>query len=70
VTYSEQDLLVIDWVHSRTEVMEDIFVKTGLPLRSTDEIERKLISYVQGTGDLGKTDWGKNSLLMNGCPLC
>jgi len=75
VTHSEKDFSIVDWVHTRTAVMENIFAKTGLPLLTAEDIERKLISYVQGTGDLGKTDWGSNSLSMNGChcagePMC
>ncbi len=69
VTHSDSDLVIVDWVHTRLSVMEFILARTGLQLPPVEKLETKLVSYVQSTGDLGKTDrdWRRNSLLMNGC---
>jgi len=68
VTHSDSDLVIVDWVHTRTSIMEFLLAKTGLQLPSAEELETKLVSYIRSTGNLGKNDWGRNSLLMNGCP--
>jgi hypothetical protein len=68
ITHSEKDYVIVDWVHTRTAEMENIFAKTALRLPPAGELENILIDYVRDTGDLYKTEWGQNSLMMNGCP--
>jgi hypothetical protein len=61
------DHAIIDYIHTRTQTMEDISKGAGLRLASVDELSDKLVSYIQSAGPLGQGEWGKNSLKLNGC---
>lgn len=67
LTKEEADFAVVDWVHTRTYVMEDILSKSGLKLPTPRELERSLVDYVCNIGELGEAEWGRNSLSLNGC---
>jgi len=67
ISKREHDFIVIDWIHTRTQTMEMIAEKSGLKLLLPNELKSKLTAYVLSTGELGKSEWGQNSLALNGC---
>lgn len=58
--------VVIDWVHTRTYLMEDILTKSGINLPLPSELERRLFNYVIATSDHCGEKWRDNTLLYNG----
>jgi len=67
VTQRDGELVVVDWIHTETTTMNRIKEKIGLRLPTCHEREALLVSYVRGTGELADSDWGLNSLRLNGC---
>lgn len=67
VTKLTTDISVIDWVHTRTKTMDRIVNEAKVHLASVVELEQKLTAYVLGTREIGKTKWGQNTLVLNGC---
>ena len=58
---------VIDWIHTKTATTEHIVKKAAINLPPPNELERKLVAYVENAGPLGKSEWGRNTLSLNGC---
>ena len=67
VSHTERDLIVVDWVHTRTSTMEDISSKAGIQLLPPSELEQKLAACVASTGDATDEDWKHYTLCLNGC---
>lgn len=67
MTKEEADFVIVDWIHTRTQVMEDILLKSGLEIPAPHELERRLIDYVCNSAPLCEAEWGRNSLSLNGC---
>lgn len=58
---------IVDWIHTKTALMEHITKTAGIDLPTAGDLRKKLIAYVDGAGDLGRGEWGRNTLLLNGC---
>ena len=58
---------IVDWIHSKTAITEHIIEAAGLDLPPLCELEKKLVAYVAKTGHLAVSDWGRNTLSLNGC---
>jgi len=67
VSYTENDLIVVDWLHTRTGVMDEVIAKTSIHLPSTAELQERLVAYVAETGESTDEDWRHNTLCLNGC---
>jgi hypothetical protein len=59
--------IVVDWIHTRTATMELIVRKTEIALPSCHHLEQLLVQYVSSAGSLGESEWGRNTLSLNGC---
>lgn len=68
LTKEATDFSVIDWVHTRTGIMEDILSRSELDLPTSHELEKRLVAYVLNTDGLQHPEWGLNTLRLNGCP--
>jgi hypothetical protein len=58
---------IVDWVHTKTTATEHITKTAGIDLPTAGELRRRLIAYVDGAGELGRGEWGRNTLRLNGC---
>lgn len=67
VVVSHNGLVVVDWVHTRTSVIDKIVSKAGIRLPSTSTLEELLRASVAKTGDATNENWKRNSLCLNGC---
>jgi hypothetical protein len=67
VAKHDDELYVIDWIHTATPTMEQLRAKTGLGVLPINVLEWLLVRYVRGTGALAQSEWGRNSLRLNGC---
>lgn len=67
ITHEDEDLIVVDWVHTRLPEIAEIFSKTGLPHPSPEELQRKLTAYVAKIGSAIDEDWKHHTLCLNGC---
>ncbi|MBI4623472.1 MAG: hypothetical protein HY736_09685 [Verrucomicrobia bacterium] len=59
--------VVVDRIHTKTATIEHIIKTAGLDLPTSSELKKKLIAYVSSTGPLADTEWGRNTLSLNGC---
>ena len=55
----------IDWIHTRTKLVEDISEKTNIPLLPIERLEQLLVDYISDSGDLKNSDWGRWSQVLN-----
>ena len=67
VSQTEKDLIVVDWVHTRTSLIDEIIAKTNLRLPSTAELQERLVAYVAKTAATTDEDWRHYTLCLNGC---
>ncbi len=58
---------IVDWIHTKTLTMEGIISDAGLHIPNVNKLEALLVDYVRNTGELGSSEWGRNSLHYNGC---
>jgi hypothetical protein len=58
---------VVDWIHTKTAFTEHIVKTAGIDLPSASELKKMLVAYVAGAGALGRSDWGRNTLVLNNC---
>lgn len=69
VSHTETDLIVVDWVHTRTSAIEEIVAQTNIRLPSAAELQERLVAYVAATADSTDEDWKHYTLCLNGCPV-
>lgn len=67
VSHRDSDFFVIDWVHTRIRMIEEIISKTELQLPSSDYLHQMLTTYVAKTGDETDDEWKNYTLSLNGC---
>ncbi len=67
VSHIEKDLIVVDWVHTRTSVIDEIVAKTDIHLPSAAELQERLVAYVAKAADTTDEDWRHYTLFLNGC---
>lgn len=67
ISKEEEELVVEDWVHTKTPLMEDLLLKTNQQLPSPVEFETRLADYILKTPQLRDTEWGRNALELNNC---
>jgi hypothetical protein len=67
VSQIEKTVLIVDWVHTWTKTIQEIVSKIDLKLLSQQDLELKLKSYVQNTGQDPDRQWKHNTLCLNGC---
>lgn len=67
VSHSENDLIVVDWIHTRTSVVDEIVSTADIRLPSSAALAELLRAYVAGTGETTDEEWKRYSLCLNGC---
>ncbi len=58
---------ILDWVHSRTELAENLARAVGTILVPADDLARHVRAYAKGVGDLETSRWARNTVRFNGC---
>lgn len=60
-------ITILDWVHSRTELAQDLARAVGTILVPPDDLAGHVRAYAKGVGDLQKNRWARNTVRFNGC---
>lgn len=58
---------VVDWVHSSTQEIDEIMLKTGVRHPNTSKTTSLIKDYIEKNNDGLKPDWIRNTLNLNGC---
>jgi hypothetical protein len=69
ISHRDSDFLIVDWVHTRIEAIDEIISKTNIQLPSIDCLQQMLTTYVAETGDETDDEWKNYTLSLNGCLL-
>ena len=67
ISHRDKNVLVVDWVHTQTNLVQEIVSKIDLQLPSPDALGFKLKSYVERTGEESDQEWKHFTLCLNGC---
>jgi len=67
VSHEDKDLLIVDWIHTRTTTLNDVVTKARIQVPSTAQLCGQLSAYVTSTGGATDEDWKHNTLHLNGC---
>lgn len=67
VIYSGVGPLLVDWIHSRFTLAEEVAAKAGLDLLSAEKAERLLLDYIRGGGQDLPQEWIRGTLESVNC---
>ncbi len=65
VSKREQGYVVVDWIHSRSPALNEIFQKTGIYPTGETTLEERLSSYVKDIHNTDLRPWVENTLALN-----
>jgi len=67
VSHESAELVVVDWIHTALDEIEEISSRAGIQLLAAIELRDRLLAYVTRIGNTADEEWKRCTLRLNGC---
>lgn len=64
ISHAEKEMLVVDWIHTKTPLMQEIVSRTEMRLPAPHDMEKLLKQYIANAHGVN-TEWADNTLKLN-----